>query len=301
MTEAALFIGESSYSSKIADAKQFPSLSKERIEILRLVAKQPMYPAEIARELGMPEQTAYYHMRALVSANLVELAGTEHKQGGTAKKYSFPAESLSLLLSQRGAHGLRVQRTGNPPPFLSPFIKSGVFDGAYVVGSPDPHGPFRSRGSEFCIAEMAMFAGAFCSFDYPLYYLDTELTDALKKRNIIALGGPKVNTFVNEVNSSLLIHFERGSFAVYSSLSRKKYSEDVGVVASVANPFHNSSRLLVVAGNSHHGTRVGVLGLLRHAKALEKGNFYDSSVVAKVFAGFDEDADGIVDAVEILE
>ena len=300
--DSTLFVGESSYSSKVADSSAFSHLSKARLDILSLLSKEPMYPAQIAKELRIPEQTVYYHMRALVSARLVELSGTEQKQGGTAKKYSFPAEALSFVLSDRPSKGLRVGRgQGALPSFYEPFVKKGVFDGLFIVGSPDPHGQFRSRGSEFCAAELSMQLGAYCSFDYPLYYLDTEIADTQRRRNVIALGGPKVNSFVNEVNQSLPIHFERGSFAVYSTLSRKKYSEDIGIVVSVQNPFNRQSRLLVVAGNSHHGTRVGVLGLLKHSKAVAQGNAHDASVIAKVFAGYDEDADGIVDTVEILE
>ena len=34
---------------------------------------------------------------------------------------------------------------------------------------------------------------------------------------------------------------------------------------------------------------------------MEKGNNFDAGTFAKVVLGFDEDGDGIVDAVEILE
>jgi hypothetical protein len=52
---------------------------------------------------------------------------------------------------------------------------------------------------------------------------------------------------------------------------------------------------------THFGTRVAVLSLLQKTRELEKGNFHDSSKIAKVVQGFDENGDGIVDAVEILE
>lgn len=300
MAESTLFVGESSFSCKVADVSQVSALSKERLEILKLISKKPMYSAEIARELSMPEQTVYYHMRALVSAGLVELAGFEQKQGGTAKRYSFGADSLGLVFSQASAKGLRVSRQSKLPSFLAPFVRNGVFDGHFVLGSPDPHGQFRSRGSEFCAMEAAMYFGGFCSFEYPLYYLDTEISAESRRGNLVALGGPKVNTLVNEMNDKLPIRFEKG-FSVHSALSGKKYTEDVGVVQVAPNPFNPKSRVLVISGNSHHGTRVGVLGLLRHYKELEKGNAFAPDSIAKVFAGFDEDSDGIVDTVEVLE
>lgn len=299
--QATLFVNEEGYSSKLADFAQVSALSKDRLEILKLLAAEPMYPAEIARQLKLPEQTIYYHMRSLVSAQLVEISSEEQKQGGTAKRYSFPADSLSVLLSERKAKSARISRQRKIPGFFEPFVRNGVFDARMVVGSPDPHGPYRSRGSEFCATEVAMYLGGFCSFEYPLYYLDTELTEQQRRHNLIALGGPKVNTLVNDVNASLPIRFDKSNFSIYSSLSKKKYTEDVGIVELVPNPFNPKSKMLVIAGSSHHGTRIGVLGLLRHQKEFEKGNAFDSSVMAKVIAGYDEDSDGIVDTVEILE
>jgi DNA-binding transcriptional ArsR family regulator len=260
-----------------------------------------MYPAQIARQLKLPEQTVYYHMRSLVSTQLVEINSEEQKQGGTARRYSFPAESLSILLSERKAKGPRISRQKKIPGFFEPFVRNGVFDAKMVLGSPDPHGPFHSRGSEFCAAEVAMYLGGFCSFEYPLYYLDTELGDKQKKNNLVALGGPKVNTLVNDVNASLPISFDKSNFSIYSSVSKKRYTEDVGIVELVQSPFNPKSKLLVIAGSSHHSTRIGVLGLLRHQREFESGNAFDPQVMAKVIAGFDEDSDGIVDTVEILE
>jgi DNA-binding transcriptional ArsR family regulator len=299
--QATLFVGDEAYTSKIADFSQASALSKERLEILKLLSSQPMYPAEIARELKLPEQTIYYHMRALTSAGLVEISSLEQRQGGTAKRYAFTADSISVMLSERKAKSPRIARQRKLPKYFEPFVRNGVFEGRMVVGSPDPHGPYRSRGSEFCAAEVAMYLGGFCSFEYPLYYLDTEVAEQQRKQNIIALGGPKVNTLVNDVNSHLPIRFDKTDFSIYSSLSKKKYSEDVGIVELVQNPFNPKSKLLIIAGSSHHGTRIGVLGLLRNQRELEKGNAFDSGVMAKVIAGYDEDSDGIVDTVEILE
>jgi len=299
--QATLFVNEEGYSSKLADFSQVSALSKDRLEILRRLAAEPMYPAEIARQLKLPEQTVYYHMRSLVSAQLVEISSEEQKQGGTAKRYSFPADSLSVLLSERKAKSARISRQRKIPAIFAPFVKNGVFDARMVVGSPDPHGPYRSRGSEFCAAEVAMYLGGFCSFEYPLYYLDTEIIEQQRKHNLIALGGPKVNTLVNDVNAALPIRFDKSDFSIYSSLSKKKYTEDVGIVELVPNPYNPKAKMLIIAGSSHHGTRIGVLGLLRHQREFESGNAFDSAVMAKVIAGFDEDSDGIVDTVEILE
>jgi len=299
--QATLFVGDEGYSSKLADFSQVAALSKDRLEILKLLCAEPMYPAEIARQMKLPEQTIYYHMRSLVSAGLLEISSEEKKQGGTAKRYTFSADSLSVILTGRKQKSPRITRQQKLPKIFEPFVKNGVLSGRMVVGSPDPHGQYRSRGSEFCASEVAMYLGGFCSFEYPLYYLDTEISEQQKKQNIIALGGPKVNTLVNDVNSHLPIRFDKTDFSIYSTLSKKKYTEDIGIVELVENPFNPKSKMLIVAGSSHHGTRIGVLGLLRHFKEFEKGNAFDSDVMAKVIAGYDEDSDGIVDTVEILE
>lgn len=276
-------------------------LSKDRLRILRCLCSEPKYPAQVARELKMQVQTVYYHMRLLAEEGLAKFVESEEKGGATAKKFACAGDALAVVVNERGWKAFSAGALAKPPAFLKGFFAGGYFDAKFVLGSPDPHGKYRARGSELCAAEAAMLLGRFGAFDYPLYYLDTEMREAARKQNLVVLGGPKVNSFLGEINSSLPVYFEEKTFTIRSRLSGKSYEENVGVVEVVENPFNKSKKILVLAGTNHLSTRVAVLALLKEQKKLEKGNHFDAGVFASVVQGFDEDGDGIVDAVEVLE
>ena len=44
-----------------------------RLKILKLLAKTPMYPAELAKELKMHEQKVYYHIKLIIIKNRANL------------------------------------------------------------------------------------------------------------------------------------------------------------------------------------------------------------------------------------
>ena len=278
----------------------FSSLTSERVRILSFLAKEPRYPADLAREMKMPGQTMYYHVRELKKAGLVEFADYEQQKGGLAKKYRALSSSLAVVLNPSWKQ-FATAPSKSVPRFFEPFVQNGFFSGYFVLGSPDPHGPYKAHGSEFYALEVSALLGNYASFSYPLYFLDTELSDRTRKENLIAVGGPKVNTLVYSINESLPISFDQTSFEVRSSISGKKYPENVGVIELVQNPFNKSKSILVVAGMKQAATRVAILALLKKREEIEKGNLHDSSKLAKVVQGFDADADGIVDSVEILE
>jgi len=277
----------------------FSVLSVDRLKILKAISKEPKYPAQIARELDMQVQSAYYHINLLSKAGLVKLVDLEEKNGAMAKKYGLTASAFSVVASEKWKPFSTTKNEA--PKIFSSFIKSGFFDGKIVVGSPDPHGKYRASGSEYCSMELAMLLGSHASFEFPLYYLDTELKGEKRKENLIIIGGPKVNTFLAEINQNLPIKFDEQSFSVTSGISKKTYGENVGIIELIQNPFNKSNSSLIIAGSNHFGTRVAILALLTKMKEIEKGNFFDKKTTAKVVQGFDEDGDGIVDAVEFLE
>lgn len=279
--------------------EDFSVLSTDRLKILALLAKEPMHSADIAKILKMHDQTVYYHMKLLKQHGLVVQTSIEEKQGGLAKKFECSAEALAVVI-KKDWRTFRA-KASEAPSFLKPFINKGRFNGLFVVGSPDPHGKYRARGSEFCALELSAYIGQYGSLSYPIYLLDTEMRAEHKKENLIIVGGPKVNTVMNEVNEALPIHFKKDSFEVYSTLSKRTYAENVGFIESIPNPFDSSKRVLVAAGNNHTATRVAIMAIFKNKAELEKGNEFDASVFAKVVQGFDEDGDGIADAVEILE
>ncbi|MFP3949808.1 MAG: helix-turn-helix domain-containing protein [Candidatus Micrarchaeia archaeon] len=275
-------------------------LSPERTEMLKMIAKKPMYPAQIAREMGMQVQAVYYHINLLEKAGLAGFAEYEERGGAVAKKFSSASDSLAVVLNSR-AWGEYKKQKEEVPRLLSFFIKNGRFDGLAVLGSPDPHGKYRARGNELCMAEFGMLLGQYAGFSFPFYMLDTEIKEGEKEGNLVLAGGPKVNTLVSEVNGFLPIRFEEGSFDVYSTLSGKKYRENIGIVELIQNPFNKRKRLLLLGGLNQNGTRAAVLALIKKMKEVEEGNAYNSDIIAKVVEGFDDNGDGVVDAVEVLE
>ena len=110
-----------------------------------------MYPMEIARKLKIHEQKIYYHIRKLVKAGAIKVVREEEKKGAIAKYYkaTFPAMGIELPFGYR-----KISKSPDAnidekmKQFLSPLIKNEVFDGKIVVGSPDPHGPFKAKARD---------------------------------------------------------------------------------------------------------------------------------------------------------
>jgi DNA-binding transcriptional ArsR family regulator len=61
-----------------------------RLRILSLLTGVEMSAAEVARELGMTQANASYHLRVLAASGYVVEAGTEKIRGGVAKRYAHP-------------------------------------------------------------------------------------------------------------------------------------------------------------------------------------------------------------------
>ncbi len=278
-----------SLNASLVEPGAFACLNEDRLRILRALST-PQYAAELSRNLKMHPQTIYYHLRLLAREGLINLKGVEAKGGAYAKKYAASAEALAVPLGDWKPYAEARQAV---PAFLSPFIRDGFLDAKLVVGSPEPHGAYRARGSEFSAIELSAFLAQFAAFDYPLYYLDTQ-SATVRGGNLVLVGGPKVNTLVHEANALLPIRFTP-SFEVHSTLSGKHYGDDVGVVQAVPNPFNESKRALVLAGASQNSTRVAVLALMKQK------NWWSQDDLAHVVQGFDENGDGIVDAVDVLE
>ncbi len=283
---------------RVVDEK-FSLISEDKTRILRALSKGPKYSAQIARELNLPVQTVYYHVDSLLKNDLIRVVDFEERNGAMAKKYGLTASAFTLAFGDKWVPF--ASKTSEVPKLFSQFIKSNFFNGKFILGSPDPHGKYRASGSEFCAMELAMFLGAFASFEFPLYLLDTEVKGDKKKGNLILIGGPKVNILVSEFNSKLPIKFDEMTFNVVSSISGKTYGENVGIIQLVPNPLDKQGSVLLIAGSNHFGTRVAILALISKLKEVEKGNLFDKSKIARVVQGFDEDGDGIVDAVEFLE
>ncbi len=61
-----------------------------RLQMLSLLTGAELSAAEVARELDVSQANASYHLRVLLDAGLLVIAGEEVVRGGRAKKYRHP-------------------------------------------------------------------------------------------------------------------------------------------------------------------------------------------------------------------
>ncbi|MFH1850397.1 MAG: helix-turn-helix domain-containing protein [archaeon] len=275
-----------------------------RIEILKQLTKKPMYPAELAKKMGLPEQNVYYHIKALLKADILDIVEKKEIRGTVAKKFAPKYMNFGLSLSEEW------NRMGNPDAptnkklslLLQPFIADGIFTSVIVVGSPDPHGQFKARARDGHYAtDLALFLGKYGGIpSLSSVCLDVNVID--KRQNMIVLGGPITNLLASEINCALPVKFsDKKPFGLTSDRTKKKYSDDnIGIVARILNPSDKSKYILYLAGVSNIGTKSAVIALTRNTGVLLQ-TFSNQKNWGAVVSGYDLDGDGEVDSVEILE
>lgn len=292
-----------------------PLLNENCWQIVGLLSKQAMYPAEIAKKLNLHEQKVYYYIKQLKNAGLIEVVKTEELHGALAKYYAANFKSLALVpsldnLKSNKEFSFSARSKGLSPEleeFLAPFIGQGKFNAKIVLGSPDPHGQFKARARDNHLAvELAAFFGSLCSqLDFPLIYLDTMIASLKEENsNLILVGGPITNRLTQEVNDLLPIKFVPfgGHFKVKSEASGQEYTDDaIGVIQKIPHPNFKNKFILLVAGNRNAGTKAAITALAKHVHDIIKPNLFNKSFQAKVVEGADLDGDGQIDEVEIKE
>jgi DNA-binding transcriptional ArsR family regulator len=283
-------------------------------KILTMLSKKEMYPLEIARQLGVHEQKVYYHIRKLAKAGAIAVEREEKKKGATAKYYKTvssafgiefpdgykPVQNLCLLSIDK-----QLQE------FFKEFISNGVFDGKIVVGSPQPHGPFKTSARDgHYAAHLALFIGQFAKMPTEFAVkLDVDVkVEKEEKNNLILVGGPGTNLLTQEINEYLpikfIMHSSDQGFLLGGLSSKKTFqvytSDSSGLIAKIVNPWDKTKRIVVLAGNKAVGTKACVLALTNFwKKTLEKYKGEDTFAV--VIHGFDLDGDGKVDSIEVSE
>jgi len=290
-------------------------LGKLSWRILNLLSKEAMYPLEIARRLGVHEQKVYYHIRKLAASGAITVEREEKKKGATAKYYRTVSQAFGVEFPQ----GYRTM----PRPsllaaseqihsFFREFIgENGAFDGKIVVGSPTPHGPFKTSARDgHYAAHLTFFLGQFAKMPEEFAIkLDIDVkAEKEEKNNLILVGGPGTNLLTQELNEHLPIRFSMQSsdhgFLLGGLVSQKTnlvYTADVaGLVAKIVNPWDPSKRVIVLAGNKAVGTKACVLALTNFWKKTLQG-YRDGRDFAAVIQGFDLDGDGKVDSIEVSE
>jgi len=273
------------------------ALSKLGWRILQALSEKEMYPMEIAKTLQIHEQKVYYHMKKLLKAGVIKIVKEEKKKGAVAKYYRAASPALGIELP----FGYRTIK----------FLENGTFDGKIVVGSPDPHGPFKVRARDGHYAShLTFYLGRFVELpeDFVIK-LDVDMkAEKEENNNLILVGGPGTNLITQEINEFLPIRFNmmpsKHGFLLGGLVSKRTgnvYTGDaMGVVARIVNPKDREKTIVILAGNKAVGTKACVLALTQFgAETLE--HFTDEEDFATVIQGFDLDGDGKVDSIEVLE
>ncbi len=283
--------------------------------ILGMLSEREMYPLEIARKLQVHEQKVYYHIRKLAKAGAITVVREEEKKGATAKYYkaTSPAFGIELPREYRLIQGLSLLGLNEHiNKFFREFINgNSMFEAKIVVGSPTPHGPFRTSARDGHYAShLTFFLGQFAKMPEEFAIkLDVDVkAEKEEKNNLILVGGPGTNLLTQEVNDYLPIRFNmqpsENGFMFGGLVSRKTgsvYTADVvGLIAKIVNPWDETKRILVLAGNKAVGTKACVLALTNYWEKTLK-DYDGEDTFAKVIQGLDLDGDGKVDSIEILE
>jgi DNA-binding transcriptional ArsR family regulator len=284
-------------------------------KILTLLNQKAMYPIEVARQLGMHEQKVYYHIRKLERAGAIVVEREEKRKGATAKYYRTISPAFGIEF-QGGYQPMQrpslLAASQQVQDFFKEFITAdGGFDAKIIVGSPTPHGPFKTSARDgHYAAQLTFFLGQFVKMpqDFAIK-LDVDVkAEKEEKNNLILVGGPGTNLLTQELNDYLPVQFNMQSSAqgyLFGGLVSKKtglvFTADVaGLIAKIPNPWDNTKSILVLAGNKAVGTKACVLALTgfwqKTLATYRAGNAFSA-----VIQGFDLDGDGKVDSIEVSE
>ena len=285
-------------------------------KILMMISEKEMYPLEIAKALKIHEQKVYYHVRKLEKAGAIAISREEEKKGATAKYFKAVSSAFGIELPQEYRSIRKLSLLGMEEQiqkFFREFIRAdSTFEGKIVVGSPTPHGPFKTSARDGHYAShLTFFLGQFVKMpDEFAIKLDVDVkAEKEEKNNLILVGGPGTNLLTQEINEYLPIRFDMRASAegfLFGGLVSRRTSavytaDNVGLVAKIVNPWDNSKRVIVLAGNKAVGTKACVLALANFWKKTLKNYKGNEASFAKVIQGFDLDGDGKVDSIEVLE
>ncbi len=275
--------------------------------ILQELARSPDYPNALADRLKVHEQKIYYHVRRLEAAGFLKVVREEAKRGASARVLAPTADAFAIVLKSSAAPVPfpALPHAGVVARFFEEFSHDGRFDGAIVVGSPYPHGPFltTARDSPYAV-QLGFFLGRLFAAPKGLVTrLDTEVKAVgAGREHMVLVGGPVANIVMMDLNPHLAVTFDwKQAWRVESSRTHRSYvDEDVGLIAKVRNPWNPERTIVLLSGLHYRGTLSSILGLTEFADEVLDGyepgrDFY------RVVSGQDRDGDGRIDAVSILE
>jgi hypothetical protein len=277
-------------------------------KIVNLLAGRPMYPAQIAKELKIYEQSAYYYIRKLLTIRAISQVETSFVRGGTAKLYTteFAAFGIEMNWGERKFENVNGKINRKVQTFFEDFINDGLFNGTIVVGAPDPHGPYRSSARDgHYAAQLAFFLGSFCGLPQNFVVkldVDAKSEKISRTENIISIGGPGTNIITSEFNRYLPIRFDETNFwsGLIAPHGRTHTLDNHGLIAKIRNPFSEKVNIIIIAGVRSAGTKSAVIALTNHGNEILK-KFNQENNWALVVQGFDMDSDGKIDTIDIVD
>lgn len=279
-----------------------------RMAMLEALARKPSFPSELAAVLKVHEQTIYYHLKSLLP--LLEIDERKEIRGTIAKRYRlkermFVTEIGTVSSWKTFSRFFAAEINKGVESFLDPILVKGNLQTPIVVGSTDPHGPFKAiaRDGHYAV-DLALFLGQFCSMP-PSFSVKLDVEIKKEKRDhesMILVGGPVTNVILGEINEALPVTFvHKKTWELVSRKTQRQYSDDAqGVVAKIPHPLNKHASLLVFAGIRFDGTKAAILALTRHHQKL-LADYTGQKIFCHVVHGFDLDSDGEIDSVEIVE
>ncbi|MCI0559811.1 MAG: helix-turn-helix domain-containing protein [Nitrososphaera sp.] len=280
--------------------------------IMELLSREAMYPAQVSKALRIYEQSAYYYIRKLVRIGAVEEAGQNFVRGGTARLYRAASPSFGIEMNWGEtkldpAKGVDRHHVNSLRFFQEYLAEGNLFKGLIVVGSPDPHGPYKSsaRDGHYAV-QLAFFLGNISSAAPAEFVVkldaDAKAEKVLTGNNLITIGGPGTNIVTAEFNKHLPIRFDEKNFwsGLVEEKSGKRYTQDNhGLLAKIRNPYDSDSSIIVVAGVRSAGTKSAVIALTNYGEQVLK-RYEGEQDWALVVQGFDMNSDGKIDHVDVV-
>ena len=279
-------------------------------KIIELLSVKSMYPAQIAKELKIYEQSAYYYIRRLSKIGAIEEIGTRLIKGGTARLYKTTSTSFGIEINKVQNNNevyYNFKKELNKTIrslVLEDFFISELFDSLIVVGAPDPHGPYKSsaRDGHYAV-QLGFYLGTMCEIPKEFIIkldIDAKVEKDLENKNLILIGGPGTNIVTSEINKYLPIKFNESNYwAGLADKTGRIYNMDNhGLIAKIKNPYNEKKNIMVIAGVRSIGTKAAILTITNFENVLK--NHTDQEEWAVVVQGFDMNADGKIDNIDIV-
>ncbi len=283
-------------------------------KILKTLSNKPLYAAQIAKELKIHEQSAYYYIKKLISIGAIEEVGTDFIRGGTAKLFQCTSPSFGIelnwgekpVMNYEIDNWKRMQDDEIARRFLKEFIdEKNFFNGLVIVGSPTPHGIFKTsaRDGHYAI-QLAFFLGKLCNLPQGFVVKldeDAKAEKELEDNNLIIIGGPGTNIVSSEFNKYLPIKFNEENYwsGLVDEFRKIYHLDNLGIITKFRNPFNEKKHIILIAGVRSIGTKSAVIAFTNFSKKTFSEYNGNENQWAALVQGYDMDSDGKIDYVDI--